>query len=160
MSHGLLLANIENGLPVEGGDRILQQEYQRVEVLAGLAGVEQRGSASMATGTAISVHGSVDETERHENPDQWIPERQEAYSARPLPEENLHQWHGEVEAKARRTEERYYSYNIEQHVVMLQAVVQQFEILYSVAQFAGQGLEEQGIHHHVLKQAVEYLDSE
>eukprot|EP00971_Amphidinium_carterae_P145180 2876664-Amphidinium_carterae.1 len=32
---------------------------------------------------------------------------------------------GEVEAKARRTEERYYSYHIEQHVVMLQAVGKQ-----------------------------------
>eukprot|EP00971_Amphidinium_carterae_P033299 655762-Amphidinium_carterae.1 len=90
---------------------------------------------------------------------------------------------GEIEAKARRTEERY-SYHIEQHVVMLQAVVQQFEVhgrcelnqeqlqeiwrlireiaghLHSVALFTGQGLEEIGTSMHVVKQAVEYLDSE
>eukprot|EP00971_Amphidinium_carterae_P135080 2677118-Amphidinium_carterae.1 len=64
MSHALLLTNIENGVHVEGGDRILQREYQRVAVLAELAGVEQRDSASMAAGAAISVHGSVDETEK------------------------------------------------------------------------------------------------
>eukprot|EP00971_Amphidinium_carterae_P264618 5249195-Amphidinium_carterae.1 len=89
----------------------------------------------------------------------------------------------EVEAKARRTE-MYYTYHIEQHVVMLQGVVQQFEVhgrcelnqeqmqeiwkliqeivghLYSVARFAGQGLEEQETNNHVLKQAVEYLNAE
>eukprot|EP00971_Amphidinium_carterae_P270975 5377398-Amphidinium_carterae.1 len=64
MSHALLLCNIESGVPVEGGDRILQREYQRVEVLAGLADVGQRGSSSTAAGAAISVHDSVDETER------------------------------------------------------------------------------------------------
>eukprot|EP00971_Amphidinium_carterae_P000347 7469-Amphidinium_carterae.1 len=69
----------------------------------------------------------------------------------------------EVEAKARRTE-MLYTYHIEQHVVMLQAVVQQFEEiaghLYSVARFAGQGLEEQGTHNHVLRQAMEFLNAE
>eukprot|EP00971_Amphidinium_carterae_P032810 645894-Amphidinium_carterae.1 len=67
---------------------------------------------------------------------------------------------------------------------MLQAVVQRFEVhgkcelnqeqlqeiwrliqeiaghLHLVAQFTGQGLAEQGINLHVVKQAVEYLDSE
>eukprot|EP00971_Amphidinium_carterae_P294683 5851566-Amphidinium_carterae.1 len=89
----------------------------------------------------------------------------------------------EVEAKARRTE-MFYTQHIEQHVVMLQAVVQQFEVharcelnqeqmqeiwkliqdiaghLYSVARFAGQGLEDQGNHLHVLRQAVEFLNAE
>eukprot|EP00971_Amphidinium_carterae_P147037 2913792-Amphidinium_carterae.1 len=69
MSHALLLTNIENGVVVEGGDRILQREYQRVEVLAGLAdSAEQRGSSSMATGMAISVHGSVDGAEKESRP--------------------------------------------------------------------------------------------
>eukprot|EP00971_Amphidinium_carterae_P018629 367457-Amphidinium_carterae.1 len=58
MSHALLLCNIESGVAVEGGDKILQREYQRVEVLAELADAEQKGSSSMAAGAAISVHGS------------------------------------------------------------------------------------------------------
>eukprot|EP00971_Amphidinium_carterae_P177152 3513263-Amphidinium_carterae.1 len=77
-----------------------------------------------------------------------------------------------------------YTYHIEQHVAMLQAVVQQFEVhgrcvlhqnqmqeiwriiqeiaghLYSVARFAGQGLEQQWDHHNVLKQVVEFLNAE
>eukprot|EP00971_Amphidinium_carterae_P027306 537933-Amphidinium_carterae.1 len=48
----------------EGGDRILQREYHRVQVLAELAGTGPRDSAPMTGGAAISVHGSVDGTEK------------------------------------------------------------------------------------------------
>eukprot|EP00971_Amphidinium_carterae_P344826 6485444-Amphidinium_carterae.1 len=64
MTHAMLLTNIENGVPVEGGDRILQREHQRVQVLAELAGTGPGDSAPVTGSAAISVHGSVDETEK------------------------------------------------------------------------------------------------
>eukprot|EP00971_Amphidinium_carterae_P220645 4380392-Amphidinium_carterae.1 len=107
----------------------------------------------MAAGAAISVHGSVDETEkiresrpvdtgaaggvlspaapRGESSTMAVASlRTPVNGKRPNSPPGLS---GEVEAKARRTEERYYSYNIEQHVVMLQAVVQQFEVMEGVS---------------------------
>eukprot|EP00971_Amphidinium_carterae_P175294 3474929-Amphidinium_carterae.1 len=203
MSQALLLTNIENGVAVEGGDRILQLEYQRVEVLAGLAGsAEQRGSSSMAAGMAISVPGSVEEVERESRPaptgaacgvlspaapmessTATLASLRTSMTGKRGAEELPPGLESEIEVKARRTEEKF-SYHIEQHVVMLQAVVQKFEVhgrcelnqeqlqeiwrliqeiaghLHSVAHFAGQGLAEQGANTQAIRQVVGYLDSE
>eukprot|EP00971_Amphidinium_carterae_P237947 4723895-Amphidinium_carterae.2 len=158
----------------------------------------------MATGAALSVHESVDEVDKAresrpvpagaasgvlspaapiEPSALAIASLRTSTTGKRTAEEFPPGLKGEIEAKARRTDERY-SYHIEQHVVMLQAVVQRFEVhgrcelnqeqmqeiwriiqeiaghLNSVALFAGQGLKEQGVNVHVVKQAVEYLDKE
>eukprot|EP00971_Amphidinium_carterae_P175535 3479571-Amphidinium_carterae.1 len=192
MSHALLLTNIENGVVVEGGDRILQREYQRVEVLQGLAGVDQQGSLSTTTGAALAGYQQADEVDKEREsrpvsagavsgvlsptapivpPIMATATLQASATGKRTAEGFPPGLEGEIESKARRVDERY-SYHIEQHVVMLQAVVQKFEVhrncelnqeqlqetwrliqeiaghLYSVAQFAGQGLADQGTNIH------------
>eukprot|EP00971_Amphidinium_carterae_P140134 2776762-Amphidinium_carterae.1 len=68
----------------------------------------------------------------------------------------------ESEAKARKTM-MIHSVNIQQQVVLLQAVVQRFEVhelIHEVARFAVHGFDHQWTHHQVLQQVVERLSTE
>eukprot|EP00971_Amphidinium_carterae_P065597 1299658-Amphidinium_carterae.1 len=207
MTNAMLLTNLENGVVVEGSDKIIQREHQRLKVLEELAGSKPVDSAHTMGSAAMSVLSSADDTTKGrdsrplvdgaaggvlspaasmEDASVLATATLRAPSSGKRSADALNPPPGlgeEVESKARRTA-MIYAYQIEQHVVLLQAVVQQFEVygrcdfnqeqmqeiwklvqevaghLYSVARFAGQGLEQQWRHHHVLQQAVDSIASE
>eukprot|EP00971_Amphidinium_carterae_P193067 3831488-Amphidinium_carterae.1 len=154
MSNAMLLTNIENGVVVEGSDKILRREHQRLKVLEELAGSKPVDSAQTMGSAAMSVLSSGDDTTKGR---ESRPLRDGAAGgilspAAPMESTSAVVQRFEVHGRC--------DFNQEQMQEIWKLVQEVANHLHSVARFAGQGLELQWRRQEVLQQVLDLVGTE
>eukprot|EP00971_Amphidinium_carterae_P302650 6013633-Amphidinium_carterae.1 len=183
LTDAALRYNIANGVTVAGSSKLKRIDQKQIEIMDQLASAEPvdqpttGGSRAMAAAVLSSAgaHEQSDIRELAQDRSASVSKRS-IEDLRPPPGLNIQ----ESEAKARKTM-MIHSVNLQQQVVMLQSVVQRFEVsvncdvsqewlqsiwqsigeianhLHEVARFAVQGFDHQWVQHQGLQTMVEQL---